>query len=294
MISASYQGEYNVVILDFKGNVDGAQAKQVYSDLEKILPANGEEFSLLADLTSIDTMDPEVEGEVKKAMGLLKRHNVSKVLRVIDPDMEIGFNILSRHYYPSTVKVLNFRSREQAEAHLRDDGNSQSQGIDPGATKQLIVQRFSVTSSKPFQDVIERLEAAVGHPEMNLFHKEVSLARTDSEVENIVNTALGPSGFMEFMRFDHGMIVGKERGAGAPRMVRFVVGNPLIMKQMVERVPDAGSYAPVTILVDERPDGVHLSYDAMASYLTSYESPEAMSIAKDLDSKVRALLTAAA
>lgn len=70
--------------------------------------------------------------------------------------------------------------------------------------------------------------------------------------------------------------------------------NPLIMKQMVEHVPDAGSYAPVTILVDERPDGVHLSYDTMASYLTSYESPEGMKVAEDLDSKVRALITTAA
>ena len=32
------------------------------------------------------------------------------------------------------------------------------------ATKQIIVQRFSVTSSKSFQDVVSRLEAAVGHP----------------------------------------------------------------------------------------------------------------------------------
>jgi hypothetical protein len=42
-------------------------------------------------------------------------------------------------------------------------------------------------------------------------------------------------------------------------MIRFVIGNPLIMKEMAKRVPDAGSYAPVTILIDERPDGVHLS-----------------------------------
>jgi hypothetical protein len=39
---------------------------------------------------------------------------------------------------------------------------------------------------------------------------------------------------------------------------------------MVKFVPDAGSYAPVTILIDEREDGVHLSYDTMASFLTPY------------------------
>jgi hypothetical protein len=63
---------------------------------------------------------------------------------------------------------------------------------------------------------------------------------------------------------------------------------------MVEHVPDAGSYAPVTILIDERADGVHLSYDRMASFLATYGSPEALKIAQDLDSKVEALLAAAA
>ena len=33
-------------------------------------------------------------------------------------------------------------------------------------------------------------------------------------------------------------------------------GNPIIMKEMARIVPDAAAYAPVTILVDERADGV--------------------------------------
>lgn len=162
------------------------------------------------------------------------------------------------------------------------------------ATKKIIGQRFSVTSSKSFADVTSRLEAAVGHPDMIVFRKEVSSAKTFPELEKIVNKAIGPSGLMEFARFDLGEILRKERGAGAPRILRLVIGNPLIMKKMVEHVPDAGSYAPVTILIDERPDGVHLSYDTMASFLSSYGSQEAMKVAQDLDAKVEALLTAAA
>ena len=161
------------------------------------------------------------------------------------------------------------------------------------ATKEISVQRFSVTSSKSFQNVVSRLEAAVGHPDMSVFRRHVTSAKTYPEVEQIVNKAIGPSGFMEFMRFDHGEVVGKGRGAEAPRILRLIVGNPLIMKQMVEHVPDAGSYAPVTILIDERPNGVHLSYDTMASFLSSYGSPEAMRVAQDLDATVEALLTAA-
>jgi hypothetical protein len=76
-------------------------------------------------------------------------------------------------------------------------------------------------------------------------------------------------------------------------MVRIVAGNPLIMKQMTEYVPDAGSYAPVTILAYEREDGVHVSYDTMASYLAGYGNEKALQVARELDVKVVRLLTEA-
>jgi hypothetical protein len=66
------------------------------------------------------------------------------------------------------------------------------------------------------------------------------------------------------------------------------------MRRMVQHVPDAGSYAPVTILVDERSDGVHLSYDRMASFLAAYESADALKVARELDAKIEALLASVA
>jgi hypothetical protein len=66
------------------------------------------------------------------------------------------------------------------------------------------------------------------------------------------------------------------------------------MKEMAKAVPDAAAYAPVTILVDERASGVHLSYDSMASLLAPYGSPSALAVAADLDAKVERLLEAAA
>lgn len=126
------------------------------------------------------------------------------------------------------------------------------------------------------------------------FRKSATAAKTFSELEEIVHKAVGPSNLMEFVRFDLGEILRKQSGLDSPRCLRLVVGNPLIMKSMVEHVPDAGSYAPVTILIDERADGVHLSYDRMASLLAPYDNADALKVAQDLDSKVEALLTAAA
>jgi uncharacterized protein (DUF302 family) len=162
------------------------------------------------------------------------------------------------------------------------------------ATKQIAVERFSVVSAKPFDAVVAAVDAAIGHPNMSAFQKSMASANSQAELGKIIGHAVGLSGLMEFARFDLGAILRKGRARKGPRILRLVAGNPLIMKEMVKHVPDAGSYAPVTILIDERPDGVHLSYDRMVSYLASYGNAEALKVARDLDSKVEALLTSAA
>jgi uncharacterized protein (DUF302 family) len=161
-------------------------------------------------------------------------------------------------------------------------------------TIQITVQRFSVVSRNPFESVVAKLSETIGHPDMRTFPKDVTATKTFAELEQVIHKAIGSSGLIEFVRFNIGEILRKESEANTPRILRLIVGNPLIMKQMAVHVPDAASYAPVTILIDERPDGVHLSYDRMASYLASYGSAEALKVARDLDSKIEALLTAAA
>ena len=162
------------------------------------------------------------------------------------------------------------------------------------ATKQITVQRFSVTSSKSFQDVVAAIETKIGRPDMNKFKRDVGKSRTEDELKEVVNEAVGTSDLMEMARFDQGEVLRRELGDKAPRVLRIVAGNPLIMKEMVKLVPDAGSYAPVTILIDERSDGVHLSYDRMVSLLASYGNAEAVKVAQSLDSKIETLLEAAA
>ena len=159
---------------------------------------------------------------------------------------------------------------------------------------KLEIERFTLGSSKPFDQVVAALNAAVGHPDMLEFWKSTHRAQSVAELQSTIEKVLGRTGLMLFAEFDHGAIVRKGTGRDRPRMIRLVIGNPLIMRQMVQHVPDAGSYAPVTILIDERPDGVHLSYDRMTSFLAPYNNSEALKVARDLDEKVEALLSAAA
>jgi len=160
--------------------------------------------------------------------------------------------------------------------------------------KKIEVERFTLRSSKLFDQVVAALNSAVGHPDMSEFWKSTDRAQSDAELQNTIEKGLGRTGLMLFVEFDHGAIVRKGTGGATPRMIRFVIGNPIIMRQMVQHVPDAGSYAPVTILIDERSDVVHLSYDRMTSFLTPYNNSEALKVARDLDEKVEALINAAA
>jgi uncharacterized protein (DUF302 family) len=158
---------------------------------------------------------------------------------------------------------------------------------------KLEIERFAVTSSKPFEAVMAALKAGVGRLDLVEFAKASKSAGSFSELEKVVNRAPGKTGLMLFLELDHGAVLRKESGLNTPKIVRLVVGNPLIMKEMAKRVPDAGSYAPVTILVDERVDGVHLSYDRMASFLAPYGNSDALKVAQDLDSKVEKALNEA-
>ena len=151
-----------------------------------------------------------------------------------------------------------------------------------------------MVSARSFEEVLERLTAPIGRTDLREFERAMGAAKTLAELQKVVLGAVGPSEFMEFARYDPGYVLRKERGGEGPKMLRLVVGNPLIMREMARAVPDAASYAPTTILVDERADGVHLSYDSMESLLAPYGNPAALAVAKDVDAKVRTLLETAA
>ena len=160
--------------------------------------------------------------------------------------------------------------------------------------RKVEIERCSLTTSKPFDAIVVALNAAIGHPDMAEFGRSTHEARSFAELKGAVEKGLSEAGLMLFMQLDHGAVVRKETGRDSPRIIRFVIGNPLIMMQMAKHVPDAGSYAPVTVLVDERADGVHLSYDRVASLLAAYGNRDALRVAEDLDNKVETLLREAA
>jgi len=156
--------------------------------------------------------------------------------------------------------------------------------------RKVEMERFTVISARPFDEIVAAIKASIGNPNMAEFVKSTQEAKSATDLEAAIQPVLGRTGLMLFVEFDQGMILRKGTDRHGSRIIRLVVGNPLIMKEMAKHVPDAGSYAPVTVLVDERADGVHLSYDRMASLLAPYGNDEALKVARDLDAKVEDLL----
>jgi len=118
--------------------------------------------------------------------------------------------------------------------------------------KRFEIERVSVTSSMPFEAVVAALKDALGQLDLVEFAKVSKQAGTFTELKEVIDRNPGKTGLMLFLELDHGAVLRKETGLTTPKIERLVIGNPLVMKEMAKHVPEAGSYAPVTVLVDEQ------------------------------------------
>jgi uncharacterized protein (DUF302 family) len=160
-------------------------------------------------------------------------------------------------------------------------------------TQEFSGRRWSITSQKPFDAIVAAVEEKIGRPNIAEFVARMTAATSYVEMQKVVHESVGEIGLMAFLRLDHGAVLAKAGVDGNPKSVRLLMGNPLIMQSMTRLVPDAGSYAPVTVLIDQRADGVHVSYDEMASFLAPYGNADALRIARELDAKVKGMLESA-
>jgi len=58
------------------------------------------------------------------------------------------------------------------------------------------------------------------HPDMKALQKGIIAAKRETDLKEIVQAAVGPSGFMEFVRFELGEVLCKEQGTRARQQNR--------------------------------------------------------------------------
>ncbi|HXY51365.1 MAG TPA: hypothetical protein VEI01_18080 [Terriglobales bacterium] len=89
--------------------------------------------------------------------------------------------------------------------------------------KKIKIERFSLTSSKPFAQVVEALYASIGHPDKVEFGRSTHESRSFAELKRAVEKGLSEAGLMLFMKLDHGAALRKETGRDKSKIIRFVI-----------------------------------------------------------------------
>jgi hypothetical protein len=154
--------------------------------------------------------------------------------------------------------------------------------------------RLRFDSSKPFDAVVEALLADVGRSPVpiNDFAK-----RFDSweSYEHEVASHVGPGGFMLFGLFDHGSWLTKT--GIEQKVLRVVIGNPLIAITMIRHDVTAGLFAPVELLITEEAGGrgreeqsgrSAVTYVVPSSLMVVEPNPPLLAAALELDAKLQA------
>jgi hypothetical protein len=152
------------------------------------------------------------------------------------------------------------------------------------------IDRLKFLTNKSFDDLLADLYTGISRPNISELTQRLAATHDLTQFEDVANSAAGSSGLLEFLHLNLGAAINVGLSIAPCRMVRIIAGNPAIMRQMTEWIPDAGSYAPVTILIYESNGEVHVCYDRLESLLAAYDSATALKVAKDLDGKVISLI----
>jgi uncharacterized protein (DUF302 family) len=159
---------------------------------------------------------------------------------------------------------------------------------------EVLVRRHVLESERSFSSVLEGIFSGITQPDISQLFSQLAASTSYEEFSSLVREAQGSAGLMLFMRLDldHALALDPQAGDRAGRrLIRLIAGNPVTMGEMTRHVPDAGSYAPVTILVQELADGrTRVAYDAVASEIAPYRNAAASDVAERLDAEVLNLL----
>jgi uncharacterized protein (DUF302 family) len=147
--------------------------------------------------------------------------------------------------------------------------------------------RVRYDSTNSYDELVAALLADIGERPVPIDDIAKALDSWES-YEQEVQSYVGPSGFMLFGRFNHGAWIAK---AGIDRKVlRVILGNPLIAITMLRHDMTAGLFAPVEVLLLDEEDGrSSLTYVKPSSLMVVHPNPELLSAAEELDAKLAAL-----
>ena len=158
----------------------------------------------------------------------------------------------------------------------------------------VAVRRHVFDSELPFQAVLDGIFGGISQPDIDSLFGKLQASTSYEQFSGLVRQAQGSAGLFRFWHLDDDHVLALDpqaRDQAGRRLVRLIAGNPVTMGQMTRHLPTAGSYAPVTILIQELPgSGTQVAYDTVASAIAPYADAAASQVAQRLDTEVLALL----
>ena len=157
----------------------------------------------------------------------------------------------------------------------------------------VVVRRHVFDSDRPFQAVLDGIFGGITRPDIGPLLGKLAASTSYEQFSSLVRQVQGSAGLMLFLQLDLDAALAldpRARSQAGQRLVRLIAGNPVTMEQMTRHVPDAGSYAPVTILLQQMPGGTRVAYNSVASALARYHDAAASQVARRLDAEVLGLL----
>ncbi|HEV7732797.1 MAG TPA: DUF302 domain-containing protein [Candidatus Binatia bacterium] len=151
--------------------------------------------------------------------------------------------------------------------------------------KVFPVQHYEHVARRPFDEVVQAFERAVGSAEGD-FTDIVAASHDTAEFERLVRAREGSSGFMRFLTADHGMWARLEGMEFRAKM--YTIGNPLIAMTMLRHDVGAGLNVPVRVLISEDPTNgtTRVAYDLPSSLMAVLGNDALMEPARALDAKL--------
>jgi uncharacterized protein (DUF302 family) len=156
---------------------------------------------------------------------------------------------------------------------------------------RITIEHVKEMIKRHYGDVLNALEERLGTEESQreTMHLLLSEAPWEQILQRIEKDN-GTSGFITFLRVDHGLL--NERARKKNRAVTtYAVGNPLLAMEMTSKQPAVALYAPLRLAVYEEDENTTvIEYDRFASLVAQYNDEHIARIAQMVDQKLDALV----
>jgi hypothetical protein len=158
--------------------------------------------------------------------------------------------------------------------------------VAPEQVFDIVVRRHVLTSDRPLQVVLDGIYGGISQPDIGALFARLAASTSYEEFSELVRRAQGSASLLRFLQLDDDHMLALDpqaRYQAGRRLARLIAGNPVTMGQMTRHLPRAGSYAPVTILIQELPGGrTQAAYDTVASAIAPYGDATASRVASGL------------